>query len=272
MPRASLLAIGNELLNGAVRDKNLFTLSRELTHLGFSVEYAAMTRDVPGHIATILHFVLAQAPDVVICSGGLGPTDDDLTLAALSQALARPLVLNAAAAALVEAHYSRLIENHYLPHRGPEVARRKMATLPEGAQPLYNAVGTAPGVRIEYEDALIYVLPGVPEELEAIFDQVIVPELVQRFRPAMWAEQSLLVHCDDEAEITAPLRDVTRRHPTVYIKSLAKPFPAAGKEGLRIIATAQAATDAAAQTSVARALADLRRTLEAAGLQVAEGE
>ena len=272
MPQASLLAIGNELLNGAVRDKNLFTLSQRLTHLGFSVEYAAMTRDIPGNITAILRFILAQAPDVVICSGGLGPTDDDLTLAAISQALNLPLVPNPAAEELVEAHYSRLIDDHYLPHRGPEAARRKMATLPKGAHPLHNAVGTAPGVKLDYEGTLIYVLPGVPAELEAIFDEVIVPELGQRFSPATWAEQSLLVHCDDEAEITLSLREVTHRHPSVYIKSLAKPFPAAGKEGLRVIATAQAATASQAQETVTRALTDLRHTLETIGLQVSSGE
>jgi molybdenum cofactor synthesis domain-containing protein len=263
------LAIGNELLNGAVRDKNLFTLSQALTHLGFSIEYAAITRDIPGNIHAVIHFILNQTSDVVICSGGLGPTDDDLTLSALAQALDLPLVLNNAAVDLVEAHYKRLIDQHYLPHRGPEAARRKMATLPESARPLHNAVGTAPGVAIEYHGTLIYVLPGVPAELEAIFDAEIVPELVQRFSAAVWAERSLLVHCDDEAEIATTLREVTQRHPAVYIKSLAKPFPAASHEGLRVIVTAQAITDALARGAVALAMIDLRRTLEAAGLRVA---
>ena len=268
MPTASLLAIGNELLNGAVRDKNLFTLSRALTHLGFSIEYAAITRDLPGNILNIVHFILGQAPDVVIVSGGLGPTDDDLTLSALAEALDLPLVLNAAAVDLVEVHYKRLIDQRYLPQRGPEAARRKMATLPKGALPLRNAVGTAPGVRIEHRKTLIYVLPGVPAELEAIFDAEIVPELVQRFNSAMWAERSLLVHCDDEAEIAIPLREVTQRYPDVYIKSLAKPFPAASHEGLRVIATAQATTHVLAEEAVARALKDLQYLLEAAGLRV----
>lgn len=272
MPTVSLLAIGNELLNGAVRDKNLFTLSLALTHLGFSVEYAVMIRDIPDTIAATLHFILSQTPDVVMCSGGLGPTDDDLTLAALAQALDTPLVLNDTAVNLVETHYRHLIDQHYLPHRGPEAARRKMATLPEGAQPLHNSVGTAPGVRLEHKGTLIYVLPGVPAELEAIFDEEIVPELVQRFAPTMWAERALLIHCDDEAEIAAPLRDVRLRHPAVYVKSLAKPFPAASHDGLRVIATAQAATDVEAREAVASALEDLRRILEAAGLRVSTSE
>ncbi len=268
MPIASLLAIGNELLNGAVRDANLFTLSQYLTQMGFRVEYALMTRDLPTQIADALLFILAHKPDVVLCSGGLGPTEDDLTLAAFSQALHLPLTLNQAAVELVEAHYRRLLEQHYLTHHGPEFARRKMALLPEGAIPLPNPVGTAPGAKLDYQGTLIYILPGVPAELEAIFTTTIVPELNRRFPPAAWAERTLLVHCDDEAEVAAPLREVAQRHPNVYLKSLAKPFPAAGVEGLRVIATSQAQTAAAAQTAVMEALSDLREALETAGLRV----
>jgi len=268
VPQASLLAIGNELLNGAVRDANLFTLSQHLTQMGFSVEYAIMTRDVPDKIAAALLFILSHKPDVVLCSGGLGPTEDDLTLAALADTLHLPLVVNAAAVELVEAHYSRLLEQHYLTHHGPAFARRKMATLPEGASPMPNPVGTAPGVKMEYQGTLIYVLPGVPAELEAIFAATIVPELLQCFPPAAWVEHTLLVHCDDEAEAAIPLHEVARRHPNVYLKSLAKPFPSAGVEGLRVIAAAQATTEVAAQAAVVEALSDLQHTLEAAGLHV----
>lgn len=268
MSTAILLAIGNELLNGAVRDKNLFTLSQQMTHIGFSVECAAMVRDVPDKIAAALRFILAQGPDVLICSGGLGPTEDDLTLAAIADTLDLPLAFNEAAAELVERHYDHLIAQQYLTQRGPEPARRKMATLPEGASPLYNAIGTAPGVRIEYRGTLIYVLPGVPAELEVIFDEVIVPELRQRFHAAMWAEGALLVYCNDEAEVAGALRQVTRRHPAVYIKSLAQPFPAATDDGLRVIASAQAATTSLAREAVVRALADLQEALEAIGLRV----
>lgn len=272
MPKASLLAIGNELLNGVVRDTNLFTLSQRLTQMGFSVEYAAMTRDLPDKIEALLLFILAHKPDVVLCSGGLGPTEDDLTLAALAQALHLPLTLNEAAVELVEAHYDHLLEQKYLTHRGPEFARRKMATLPEGASPLPNPVGTAPGVKLDYQGTLIYVLPGVPAELEAIFTATIAPELLRLFQPATWVERALLVHCDDEAEVATPLREVAHRHPHVYLKSLAKPFPAAGVEGLRVIAAAQATTEAAAHSAVVAALIDLRHTLEAAGLRVSSVE
>ncbi len=270
MPTASLLAIGNELLNGAVRDANLFSLSQHLTRLGFTVECAVMVRDVPAKIADMFLFLLAQHPDVLLCSGGLGPTEDDLTLAALAEALHVPLTLSDTATDLVESHYDRLLAQHYLAQRGPAFARQKMATLPLGAQPLPNPVGTAPGVRLEHQGTVIYVLPGVPAELEAIFAASITPELLRLFDPGIWAEHTLFVYCDDEADLTIPLRDVTRRHPEVYLKSLAKPFPAASVEGLQVIAVAVAATATAAHAAAQDTLADLRRTAEAAGLRVSE--
>jgi len=270
MPTASLLAIGNELLNGAVRDVNLFSLSQHLTRIGFSVKYAAMVRDVPAEIARVLLFLLAQQPDVLLCSGGLGPTADDLTLSALAQALHVPLALNSAAEALVERHYDRLLAQHYLTQRGPAFARQKMATLPRGAYPLPNPVGTAPGVKLEHQETLIYILPGVPAELEAIFATSVAPELLRHFNPGIWAEHSLRVHCDDEADLAIPLRDVARRHPDVYLKSLAKPFPAASTEGLQVIAVALATTAAEAHAAAQKALNDLRRTAEAAGIRVSD--
>jgi nicotinamide-nucleotide amidase len=270
MPTASLLAIGNELLNGAVRDTNLFSLSQHLTRMGFSVEYTAMVRDIPQKIADVVLFLLAQQPDVLLCSGGLGPTEDDLTLSALAEALHMPLALNSAAVDLVEFHYNRLLAQHYLTQHGPTFARKKMATLPLGAQPLPNPVGTAPGVKMEYQGTVIYILPGVPAELEAIFAASVAPELLRCFTPGVWAEHTLLVHCNDEADLAIPLRDVARRHPEVYLKSLAKPFPAASVEGLRVIAVAVAATAGEAHAAAQATLDDLRRTVEAAGLPVSE--
>jgi nicotinamide-nucleotide amidase len=268
MPTASLLAIGNELLNAAVRDTNLFWLSQHLTRIGFSVEYAALVGDVPPKIADVVSFLLAQQPDVLVISGGLGPTEDDLTLSALADALHAPLALNRTALDLVEHHYDRLLAQHYLAQRGPAFARQKMATLPCGAQPLPNPVGTAPGVRLERQGTVLYILPGVPAELEAIFTTAIAPELLRRFNPGAWAEHTLLIHVDDEADLAIPLHDVSQRHPEVYLKSLAKPFPAAGAEGLLVMATALAPTAAAAHAAAHVALEDLRHTAEAAGLRV----
>ena len=272
MPTCDLLAIGNELLNGEIRDLNLYTLSQRLTRLGFHVGQAVITRDTPASIVGSLTYLLAGAPDVLICSGGLGPTEDDLTLQALARYLGRDLVPSAEARLLVEAQYGQLMQAGYLERRGPEAARGKMACLPEGSRPLPNPVGTAPGVCLQAQDTVIYVLPGVPAELDAIFAASIVPELRQRYALGYWAQGALRVYVDDEAEVALPLTMVSARHPDVYLKSLAQPFPTAGREGLRIIASINAATVMLARQEVNDALADLGLALDTAGLRYAHVE
>ncbi len=266
--RAVLVAIGNELLNGEVQDTNLYRLIGRLTRRGVTVQQAAMVRDDPADIAALLCHLLAAAPEVMILSGGLGPTGDDLTLSALAQALALPLVEDATARALVEQQYQQLLARGYLLQWGPETARQKMARLPQGATPLPNPVGTAPGVRLEHGPTLIFCLPGVPAELEAIFSAWVEPELLHRFGPSSWVEAALIAHCDDEAALADPLREVAARHPAVYLKSLARPFPAAHVEGVRVVAAVRAETEAAGQAQVAQTLADLEQCLDQAGIPV----
>jgi molybdenum cofactor synthesis domain-containing protein len=267
-PTSALILIGNELLNGAVRDLNLYRMGRQLTRLGFTVGPAMVVRDEPERIIDALRYLWTRSPSVVLCSGGLGPTEDDLTLTAIAEALDRPLALNPEAQTMVERHYDRLLDQGLLENRGPEAARAKMATLPEGATPLANPVGTAPGIRLIHEDVHLYVLPGVPEELETMFAEAVLPDLRSHFTLNQWAERALIVHCEDEADIAEPLRGVVRRHPDVYVKSLAKPFPAASREGLRVIVATSAVTRDAARRAVEETFSDLRGTLEDAGFEV----
>lgn len=270
MPSANLLVIGNELLNGEIRDKNIHTLCQQLTRLGFTVERVAMVRDDPARIADALAYVLREHPELVFCSGGLGPTADDLTLGSLASALGLPLALDASAAAMVEQHYDALLAQGFVAQRGPEAARFKMATLPQGAQPLHNPIGTAPGVRLSYEATTLYILPGVPAELEAILAETIVPELQQHYPRSVWIEGALMVLCQDEADLALPLQTIAARHSEVYLKSLAVPFSEAGEVGLRVIAAARAPDPASAQDRVDACLLDLRRELLAVGLRVAD--
>ncbi len=238
MPRAKLLAIGYELLNGEVRDRNLYTLITTLTQAGVTIEAAALVGDDVQRIAAFLSWLLADTPDLMVLCGGLGPTPDDATLAAVAQALQRPLTESAAARALVEAHYQRLMASGYLQMLSPEEPRRKMATLPEGAEPLPNPRGTAPAVRLFHQGTWIYCLPGVPEELEAILHESVLPEVRARFDLQPPARAELVIHVDDEATLVTALRATQAQFPDVYVKSMPRAFPAAREEGIRVIAVA----------------------------------
>ena len=263
-----LLAIGNELLSGEIRDLNLHTLSRKLTHLGFHVQHAMMARDDPQYLGDALKFLMTSNPDVLICSGGLGPTLDDLTLPVIAQVFDRPLALNKQAQKTVEEQYDHLIEKGYLDQYGPKQARVKMATLPQDAIPLKNPIGTAPGVQLRLENTECFLLPGVPKELDAIFDTSILPYLHRCYKLSFWAEGALLVHCDDEAKLTIPLGEIAETYPYVYVKSLAKPFPAAHQEGIRVIVTTHAESKAQAEEIVRNTLSELQHKLTTAGFLV----
>ncbi|MBN1259908.1 MAG: competence/damage-inducible protein A [Anaerolineae bacterium] len=268
MNGAVLLAIGNELLNGEVQDRNLYLLARELTRLGWVVEEAAIVRDDPERIAALCVQFLQRGPQLLVVSGGLGPTDDDLTLAAVAEALGRPLQTHPSARDMVEAHYDRLLALGYVPRRGPLPARVKMATLPQGAIPLPNPIGVAPGVLLEHQDTLVVCLPGVPAELEAIFAASLRPLLTVRFHPGIWVEEHLVARCEDEADVTLSLRTVAARYPDLYFKSLARPFPEAQSAELTIVVAARAEDAEATYDRVQMAKAALETELARAGIPV----
>jgi molybdopterin-biosynthesis enzyme MoeA-like protein len=265
---ACLLAIGNELLCGEIRDLNLHYLSRQLTQLGFYIHHAMMTRDDAEHIGDALKFLLTPSPDLLICSGGLGPTLDDLTLSVIAKIFNRPLSLNTEAQMMVKDQYDSLIKKGYLDQYGPEQARIKMATIPQLATPIRNPIGTAPGIYLRLENTDCYFLPGIPKELDAIFNTTILAALHASYKLSHWAESALLVHCDDEAELATALGEMTTKYPAVYIKSLAKPFPTANRQGIRVIATTHADSKVLAEEMVRNVLSELHCKLASAGFIV----
>ena len=152
-------------------------------------------------------------------TGGLGPTFDDKTLAGMAQALNCKMKVNRKALALVKEKYEALVNAGRLEKVELTPYRVKMATLPEGTQPLSNPVGTAPGVMMTSGEALLIALPGVPSEMEAIFEGSVVPLLKKKAGKVAFLETSVYVDNIMESSL-APLIDKTMRNcPQVYIKS-----------------------------------------------------
>jgi len=146
MPSVEIIAIGNELLLGDVLDTNTHWLCRQISALGGRVQRGALIPDDPQAIAETLQAALQREPDLIVLTGGLGPTSDDKTLASVATALGRPLELNQQALAMVRATYERLAARELVHDAELSEVRRKMAYLPRGAEPLHNPVGAAPGV------------------------------------------------------------------------------------------------------------------------------
>lgn len=159
---AAIVAIGTELTRGELINGNARWLSDRLTDLGFSVvEHATVPDDAERIRGTLLR--LGKEVKVIVCTGGLGPTSDDLTTLAVADALGVPLVRDAASLAEIEARHRK---------RGREMppANAKQADFPRGAEILANDVGTAPGFGVRIGDALSFFMPGVPREMQFIFD------------------------------------------------------------------------------------------------------
>ncbi len=173
MPVVEILSQGHEVVSGQTVDTNAAWLSTQLTEVGCVVRGHRTVGDHLGDLIDVLCAVTRHA-DVVICTGGLGPTTDDLTTEAVSQTFGRELRLDPLALEGVRAYFESSGRTM------PEV-NRKLAMLPEGAERIDNGKGTAPGYALEVENTWMAFLPGVPREMKPMFLDSVLPALNQRF-------------------------------------------------------------------------------------------
>jgi nicotinamide-nucleotide amidase len=203
---AAILTIGNELVSGDVPNTNGSWLAKRLATLGVETRLLAA---VPDEIETIAEVIRREAPrvDFFIVTGGLGGTPDDLTREALAHAFDIPQEEVPDLAADLRARFAR----------DPEYAAR-WAALPRGARPLANPLGGAPGFAIEN----VYVLPGLPSEMEAMFDSI--DEEFRRGRPiGSWRR----TYRTGESVIAPALIEAGKRWPGVLVGS----YPTFGPGG-----------------------------------------
>jgi len=206
---AQLISIGNELTSGQTVDTNSAWLAQRLAEFGVTCVRHQTVADEREPVCHAIADAAARS-DLVIITGGLGPTPDDLTRQALADALGVELVLHAPSLAHVE---------RYFADRGRPMhdGNRVQAMVPVGAEALHNANGTAPGISARLQNARVYCLPGVPREMRAMFDA--------HERPAVEhaaAGGAILIHVlrtmgMSESEVGHRLKDLMRRdrNPTV---------------------------------------------------------
>jgi nicotinamide-nucleotide amidase len=206
---ASILTIGNELVSGDVPNTNGSWLAKRLAPLGVSVR---MMVALPDEIEQIAEFVRDEAPrvDFLLVTGGLGGTHDDLTREAIAHAFGVPQVEQADVAADLRARFTR----------DPEYAAR-WALLPEGSRPLRNPLGGAPGFAIEN----VYVMPGLPTEMEAMFDAI-----AEEFRRGSPIGAWRRVYRTRESELAPAMTEAGARWPGVLIGS----YPTFAPDGPRV--------------------------------------
>lgn len=272
MLQVEILAIGNEILLGDVQDTNSHYLCRLFTGRGARIQRVTQLRDEVEVIAHEVRTALQREPGLLVTTGGLGPTDDDLTLRAVAEGLGRPLLEHAQAIALLERRYQDLAEQGWLGDTRLTPPRRKMARLPNGAEPVPNPVGTAPAVVLREGSSMLVCLPGVPEEMRAIVEGPLAGLLEGLLGPGAYAEWSVVAHAG-EAMLAPYLREVTAAHPRVYIKSHAQRLPRSrGPLRVRITLSLAAVTPEEVAVGLEAAIGELRRVLGAAGIDTEEPE
>jgi molybdenum cofactor synthesis domain-containing protein len=230
---AAILTIGNELVSGDVPNTNASWLAQRLAPLGVSVR---MTAALPDEIDAIADFIRREAPrsDILLVTGGLGGTHDDVTREALAHAFGVEQGEVPELAADLRRRFAR----------DPEYAAR-WAQLPAGAVPLRNPLGGAPGFRLEN----VYVLPGLPSEMEAMFDEL-APELQAGPPIRTWRRS----YRAGESRIAAILAEAGERHPAVLIGSYPS-FPTDGPQVEVVVKSSDAAELARASEWLEAALA-----------------
>jgi len=220
---AELIAVGTELLLGSIANTNAQFLSRELSTLGINVFYHTVVGDNPERLQHAVEIARNRA-DIIITTGGLGPTCDDLTKQTIASSFGKELAFHEPSARKLESYFERLgrtlTENNY-----------QQAWLPEGCQVLENDSGTAPGCAFSVDGRLVIMLPGPPSECQAMFQKQVIP-LLSSLSDGMIVSRTLRVYGIGESAAESLLRDQmnTLKNPTLA------PYAKAGEVELRITA------------------------------------
>lgn len=254
--RIELLIIGNEILSGHTLDTNSQWLAKRLFELALPVKQIQVIEDKVELIATAIQESQLRETAVLVISGGLGPTFDDITAEGLAQAVGTTLELHPLALEMVTNRYKTLKSQNIVETEEITPARKKMALLPKGATPLTNSVGSAPGIQFHFGQTQIYCLPGVPEELYAMFMTTVAPQIAALTNNVV-LQEIIQVSILDESKL-APLIDSVMKNKTgIYIKSLPRPYQS--RKPLRVAITVKAKTKQKAKSQLEQIIKDLQK-------------
>lgn len=242
---AELIAVGTELLLGNIANTDAQMLSQGLSALGINVYYHTVVGDNPDRLKAAVELAKTRA-DIIITTGGLGPTCDDLTKNVLAQCFGRQLVFHEPSARRIETYFQRL---H--PNRPMTDNNYQQAMLPEGCTVLDNDWGTAPGVAFEADGVRVIMLPGPPRECKAMFTYRVVPYL-KDLADGVIVSRTLKLFGIGESSMEAQLRE---RMNAMTNPTLA-PYAKEGECELRI--TAKAADEESAHALIDPVEADLK--------------
>jgi len=256
-PRVEIFSIGTELVMGRIQDTNAFWMAQELVALGALVRRITVLPDDLDAILAALEGAVQRQTDVVLTSGGLGPTPDDLTVQTLS-------MLIGVQPAVHEPTLEAYIQRRNLSGRGDLTsALLRMATVPSGAQVYQNPAGWAPCVSIIKAATTFFALPGPPPEMQAVFTMHLIPFFATTY-PAH--ATSLRVAVDMyESELAPLFAQVRERYPSTYLKGYIALGGLNTPLGLPLDIIARSTVEASAETILQQAVAYLSELVATKG-------
>ncbi|MCQ4937043.1 MULTISPECIES: competence/damage-inducible protein A [Anaerotignum] len=225
--KAEILAVGTELLLGDILNTNAQYLAKELAALGIEVYYQTVVGDNPKRLEETIYHAFSRA-DLVITTGGLGPTEDDLTKETAAKYFGESLVLDEKALAQIQVFFDRI-------GRTMTENNKKQAFVPEhNSVVMYNANGTAPGIIIEKDEKIIIMLPGPPKEVVPMFENQAKPYLAKK-QEYTFISRILRVASVGESAMEEMVKDLidAQTNPTIA------PYAKEGEALLRITAKAK---------------------------------
>jgi nicotinamide-nucleotide amidase len=251
--RAEIVGIGTELLLGQIANTNARHISTALAGIGVDVHFHTVVGDNPERMRDTIATALDRS-DAVVITGGLGPTPDDITREAVAEVLGRPLSRDEGLAQNIRSVFAKLGREM------PEDNLRQ-ADLPKGAEPI-PIEGTAPGFFIDDERGMVFALPGVPWEMEAMLDKTVLPRLKERAGGAALVSREIIVMKLGESRTHEKIRDIVDRqtNPTIAYR--------AGAGVVRVRLSAKASNESEALALIAPVEDEIRERL---GVDALEG-
>jgi nicotinamide-nucleotide amidase len=250
-PRAEIVAVGSELLTPSKTDTNSLYITEVLNELGIEVSAKMIVGDRLDDLMALVRLVLARV-DLLVMTGGLGPTEDDLTRDAVARVVDKPLVEDPSIVDTIRARFER---------RGmvmPEINRRQ-AMVPEGATMIDNPNGTAPGLWIPYGNRIIILLPGPPREMRAMLRKLADGPLAGRVGRERLFRRVIGVAGRGESHVEQSLLPCYARWKTWPLPIDATILAAMGQVELHL--TVRTADEAEGLSTLERAVADAKETI-----------
>ncbi len=258
---AEILCVGTELLLGDIVNTNATFIARGLAAMGINLFYQSVAGDNPERLKRALNIAKDRA-DLIILTGGLGPTYDDLTKETVAELVGKTLVMDQPTMESIEAYFKKV-------NRPMTESNKKQAMIPEGATVFENHWGTAPGFGVEADGKIFILLPGPPREMEPMFQASVVPYLA-RFNDHVFVSQNIHIFGMGESAVEETLRDlmIGLTNPTLA------PYAKDGEVNLRVTASAPTEQEARAMIGpvieqVKERIGDVVYTTEEDSLQAA---